>query len=204
MMDQILTKREQQLQIFEDYLRLEIHISIQYLPKVFNQMQKSLLLKSYQFHFDNKLTIQYQQQQFKIIQEMKRYCLNMLFRGFELQYQQYEKQFQQYFQELQSKMILSSNGSILLESFIRYLNFRTDRLKQVIYYERIPAFRKQLRRQRQDLRKKSKFQQQQIQVSPQVILDIHRQPFTTRELNYLSRGLMNLVLDLFCLCDNSR
>lgn len=189
MMDQLISIRERQLQIFEDYLRFETRISMQCLPKVFKHIENSIQSIPYQSRFRNFLSIQYQQKRYKLIQEAKRNCLNIFLHAYEIQYQQHEHQYQQIFQEFESKNNTSSNEITLLECFLRYINCRIDRLKQIIYHERIPIFRKKLRQQRQKLKRKGKFLRQ-VQVSPHVIIDLRRHPFTSTELNYLSRGSM--------------
>ncbi|CAF4914618.1 unnamed protein product, partial [Rotaria socialis] len=187
MIDQLIYIRERQLEIFENYLRLETRISMQCLPKELNRIENIITSIRYRPRFRNFLSIQFQQQQYKLIQEAKRNCLSMFLHAYEIQYQHYENQYQQFFKEFQCKNNTCSNETSLLECFLIYINYRIDRLKQVLYYERIPIFRRKLRRQRQHLKRKGKFLKQ-IQVSPYVILDLQRHPFTTTELKYLSRG----------------
>ncbi|CAF3609543.1 unnamed protein product, partial [Rotaria socialis] len=187
MIDQLIYIRERQLEIFENYLRLETRISMQCLPKELNRIENIITSIRYRPRFRNFLSIQFQQQQYKLIQEAKRNCLNMFLHAYEIQYQHYENHKHVFLKEFQCKNNTCSNETSLLECFLIYINYRIDRLKQVLYYERIPIFRRKLRRQRQHLKRKGKFLKQ-IQVSPYVILDLQRHPFTTTELKYLSRG----------------
>ncbi|CAF4192638.1 unnamed protein product [Rotaria sp. Silwood2] len=186
MIDQLIYIREEQLKIFEHYLRLETRISFECLPNILHSIENMITSIRFQSRLDNFLTIQYQQQRYKLIQEAKRNCLNIFFQAYEIQYQHYEKQYQELFKQFESNNKTTS-GSPLLECFLIYLNHRIHRLKQVIYYERIPLFRRKLRLRNQYWREKKKFCKQ-IQVSPRVILDVHRNPFTTTELKYLARG----------------
>ncbi|CAF3713387.1 unnamed protein product [Rotaria socialis] len=185
--DQLIFIRERQLEIFENYLRLETRVSMECLPRQLNRIENIFRSIQYRTHLRDFLSIEYQQKRFKLIQETKRHFLNIYLHSYEIQYQQRENEYQQLFKEFVSKNNLSNNESILLEGFHRYMNYRIDRLKQIIYYEQIPIFQKKLRHQRQRLKRKRKFLKQ-VQVSPHVILDLRRHPFTTNELKYLSRG----------------
>lgn len=187
MIDKLIHIREEQLKIFQNYLRLEIRISMQCLPKELNHIENTITSIQYRSPLQNSLTIQFQHEKYKIIKEAKRNCLNLFFHAYEIQYQHYENQYQQNFKEFESKTNIDNNGTILLESFLTYINYRINRLKQVIYHEKLPVFRRKLRRQRQHLKQNGKFYKQ-IQVSPHVILDLHQHPFTTAELKYLARG----------------
>lgn len=78
------------------------------------------------------------------------------------------------------------NQSIpLLDAFHSYIKNRMDRLKQEIYHEKLPMYRRKLLNLNRRLKLKNK---SQVETSPTIILDLIRHRFTSRELAFLARG----------------
>ncbi|CAF1504616.1 unnamed protein product [Rotaria sp. Silwood1] len=102
-----------------------------------------------------------------------------------------EKFKHQYEDELyQFQLVNSRHGGIysttttIVNSFLDYLNRRTNRLKDEIAYEKVPLYRKHLLRVQQ----RFKSTQKMVTVKPTVIVDLFYHPFTAAQLAYLSRG----------------
>ncbi|CAF1545843.1 unnamed protein product [Adineta ricciae] len=182
-----------QLNVFEDLLKLETQVSMEYLPTNFNHVDNFRRPNLYSPIVQDQLAVELKQKQFKNIQEAKRAWLDIYVNIYEVQYQEYDQHYQKEFNQFQ---VISLNdgqkyGVDLFNSFMTYINHRTDRIKQEIYSEKILIYRRKLVRRRrrhhhhqEDLRsKKSPF----IRVAAKIIIDLIRHPFTTTEINYLSR-----------------
>ncbi|CAF1434632.1 unnamed protein product [Adineta steineri] len=180
-MDRLIQLRQTQLEGFEELLKLEAQISIEFLPKNFDHLENFIAPQIYLPVIKNDPIIQYKQQRYKIIQEAKRTWLNIFVDAFAIQYQEELKKFQ---------MICVNDSQkneyiALFTSCINYINHRTNRIKREIYAEKIPVYRRKLLRHRQRHLKSKK---EIVNVRPRIILDLIRHPFTSNELDYLSRG----------------
>jgi hypothetical protein len=80
----------------------------------------------------------------------------------------------------------SSGGDDVINAFLNYMNHRTKRMMEEIFYDKIPVYRKQLLRHRRRLQLKK--QLPRVSVLPKVIIDLIYHPFTATQLAYLSRG----------------
>jgi uncharacterized protein YbgA (DUF1722 family) len=177
------------LGIFEELLKLEAQVSMEFLPINFDHLENFIVSDDlYSPVSKDQLIIEFKQNQYKIVQEAKRTWLNIFLDTYEIQYQDYEHQYQEEFKKIE---LLSSNNSqrngttTLFTSLIGYMNHRTNRMKQEIYSEIIPIYRRKLLCHcRQQLRSKKKV----VNVRPTIILDLIRHPFTAIELAYLSKG----------------
>ncbi|CAF1241717.1 unnamed protein product [Rotaria sordida] len=180
----------QQIQMnnYEELLKLEIHVAIDYLPKQFHHLEKFIDSDHLNLSFKkNHLTTEFKQQGYKTIQEVKRTWLNFYLHFYELQIQEIDFQYQQNLSRLKQSLLknTSVHGMTFYDSFITYMNHRQTRIEQEIYYEKIPIYRKKLLRiHRRHLKSIKKL----VSVLPKVILDIPFNSFTARQLAYLSRG----------------
>ncbi|CAF1459948.1 unnamed protein product [Adineta steineri] len=180
-MDRLIQLRQTQLEGFEELLKLEAQISIEFLPKHFDHLENFIAPQFYLPVIKNDPIIEYKQQRYKIIQEAKRTWFNIFVDACEIQYQEELKKFQ---------MICVNDSQkneyiTLFTSCINYINHRTKRIKREIYSEKIPVYRRKLLRHRQRHLKSKK---ELVNVRPKIILDLIRHPFTSNELDYLSRG----------------
>ncbi|CAF3032008.1 unnamed protein product [Rotaria sp. Silwood2] len=127
------------------------------------------------------------QQQYKIIQEAKRTWLNINVDAHEKKYQEYEHQYQQDLKQFEfiSSTHIDTNDTTLFNCFLLYIGHRIHRLKQEIYYEKLPVYRRKFVRLRRRLKPTKK---NLVTIAPIIILDLIRHPFTVAELAYLSRG----------------
>lgn len=173
-------------------LKLEAQVSIEFLPKNFDHLENFIISDDlYSPVVKDHVIIEFTQNQYKIVQEAKRTWLNIFLDTYEIQYQDYEHQYRE---ELKKFQLISSNNiqrnittttTTLFYSFITYMNYRTNRMKQEIYYEKIPIYRRKLLcHRRRCLGSKKEL----VNVRPTIILDLMRHPFSTTELAYLSRG----------------
>ncbi|CAF1651510.1 unnamed protein product, partial [Adineta ricciae] len=153
--------RQMQLNVFEDLLKLETQVSMEYLPTNFNRIDNFIRPNLYSPIVQDQLAVELKQKQFKNIQEAKRAWLNIYIDIYEVQYQEYDQHYQKEFNQFQ---VISLNngqkhGVDLFNSFMTYINHRTDRIKQEIYSEKISIYRRKLvrrlrRRHKKDLRSK--------------------------------------------------
>ncbi|CAF4037931.1 unnamed protein product [Rotaria sordida] len=185
--DQLVQLKEKQLQVFEEFLQLETRVSIQFLPKDFDNLEYFIAPNLYSPLIQDSMALEFQQQRHKIIQEAKSIWLDIYIDAYEMKYKEYEYEYQQTLNlfELRSSNTIQQNGVTLFNAFLIYLNHRIDRLKKNIYYEKIPIYRRKLLRFRRHLRSKRK---NLVNVCPKIILDLLRHPLTGAELAYLSRG----------------
>jgi hypothetical protein len=180
--------QQTQMNIYEELLKLETHLSIEYLPIQFHRLEDFIVSSDLDSHLiKNHLATEYKQQRYKIIQEAKRTWLNIYLHVYESQIQEHDFQYQQNLSQLKQNILnnTSVDGITFYDSFITYMNHRQNRIEHDIYGEKIPIYRRKLLRvRRQHLKSIKKI----VSVLPKVILDILYNPFTARELAYLSRG----------------
>ncbi|CAF5145296.1 unnamed protein product, partial [Rotaria sp. Silwood1] len=136
----------------------------------------------------DSLALELKQQKYKIIQEAKRTWLTIYIHGYETKYEEYVHQYQETLKsfELQcSNHPSQSTETTRFQSFLLYINHWIHRLKQEIYYQTIPIYRRKLIRLRRQWRLNKK---KLVSISPRIIMDLIRHPFTRAELAVLSRG----------------
>ncbi|CAF4351703.1 unnamed protein product, partial [Adineta steineri] len=92
-MDRLIQLRQTQLEVFEELLKLEVQISIEFLPKNFDHLENFIAPQIYLPVIKNDPIIQYKQQRYKIMQEAKRTWLNIFVDAFEIQYLEELKNF---------------------------------------------------------------------------------------------------------------
>ena len=186
MIDRLINLKDKQLQCYEDFLKLQTRISIEYLPQNFDQLENFLSSDLYFPIIKDHLAVEFKQKRYKIIQEAKRTWLNLYIQAYQIKIQEYEHQYQQDLNQFELKNInhMHINEKSLLDSFNDYIDYRINRIKQDIYFEKLPSYHKQVLRKRQCLRWPKKM----VTVNPTVILDILYHPFTSTQLAYLSRG----------------
>lgn len=154
-MDRLNHLRQCQLDVFEDLLKLETQVSMEFLPKQFNDIETFIRPNFYSPILKNQLAIELKQKQYKTIQEAKRTWLNINVDIHEILYQDYEHQYQKEFLKFQSISFDNSSQSsetiTPFNSFITCMNYRTNRIKQEIYSEKIPIYRRKLLHRRQHM-----------------------------------------------------
>ncbi|CAF4050299.1 unnamed protein product [Rotaria sp. Silwood2] len=185
--DQLVQLRETQLQVFEEFLQLETRVSIQFLPEDFDNLEYFITPNLYSPLIQDSMAIELKQQQYKIIQEAKRTWLNIYIDAHEMKYREYEHQYQQDLKQFEfiSSVHIDTTDITLFNCVLLYINHRVDRLKQEIYYEKLPIYRRKFVRLRQHLISTKK---NLVTVAPTLILDVICHPFTIAELAYLSRS----------------
>ena len=146
----MISLQQTQLQIFEEFLQLETRVSLEFLPENFDDIEYFIAPDLYSPIVKDQTGLEFKQKRYKIIQEAKRTWLNIFLDAYEIQYQDCEHQC---LEELHQFQLISSNntqrnGITLFDSFLTYINYRTSRIKQQIYYEKTPIFRRKLLRLR--------------------------------------------------------
>ncbi|CAF1322710.1 unnamed protein product [Adineta steineri] len=187
--DRLINLRQKQLEVFEELLQFETQVSMDLLPEDFDHLEMFIAPTLYSSIVKDHLTIMtLKQKRYKTIQEIKRIWLNIYIDAYEIQYQDYEHQYKR---ELDNFKLISANDdqinetTLPIDSFMTYINHRTNRMKREIYSEKLSIYRRKLlRRHRRRLELKTKL----IPICPTVIIDLIRHPFTATELAYLSRG----------------
>lgn len=175
--------------------QLELCVSIQFLPKYFDQLETFVAPNFYRPVVTNSIAMEYKQKRCKILQEVKRKWLMMKFEHYEKQYEHYHIQYQKHLQELESycsTRLYTIGSQTLYHLFLAYIKHHSERLQQEFFYEKLRFYRKKLQRLH---RQRSKDEKKMISVSPSVLFEIHRHPFTVKEMSYLSRG-MHYIFDL--------
>ena len=175
------------MQVFEEFLKLETRVSIQFLPENFDNLENFIASDLYSPVLQDPMAIELKQQQYKILQEAKRTWLNIYIDALEIKYQEYEHQYQKDLEvfKFNTSTNIHTNGITLFNAVLIYIDHRINRLKQEIYYEQVPIYRKKLIRLHQRLKSTTKAF---VNISPKIILDLNHHPFTATELTYLSRG----------------
>jgi hypothetical protein len=192
-MDQLNQLQDVQMKIHEDFLKFEAQNSLEYLPSNFQRLEN--FISSDDLYSPIIKDKDLKQHRYKIIQQAKRTWLTIYLDAYENKIQEHKFQYQKKFLQLQkhlSKHSIHLNGTDnLYDSYMTYMNHRTKRLKQEIQCEKLPIYRKKLLRLRH---RDKKLIRKLVDVSPKVILDIPYNPFTARELAYLSRGICGSFL----------
>ncbi|CAF1621529.1 unnamed protein product, partial [Adineta ricciae] len=90
-----------QLNVFEDLLKLETQVSMEYLPTNFNHVDNFRRPNLYSPIVQDQLAVELKQKQFKNIQEAKRAWLDIYVNIYEVQYQEYDQHYQKEFNQFQ-------------------------------------------------------------------------------------------------------
>ena len=85
-MDKLITIRQQQGEIWKDYMLLEMRILCKFLPQNFDQLENFIGSINYLPLNNNQKSIQIKNNRYKIIQEAKRNWLNLFFNVYEHNY----------------------------------------------------------------------------------------------------------------------
>jgi len=201
-MDRLIELRQKQLHVLEDVLQLETQVSIRFLPDNFDQSENFIAPDLY---LPLIKTIEFKQKRDKILQEAKRTWLNSYINIYEITYQDYEYQYQQDLKQFEldcSNHVHHRNEIIpttLFNSFLTYINHLINRIKQEIYYEKLPLYRRKLLRRLRRQQHLGSTRKKLVNVGPQVIIDLLQHPFTATELAYLSKGNVINLFSYNCL-----
>ena len=184
-LDQLITIRQRQVEVWEEQLMLEMRIICQFLPPNFDHLENFISPIMPITMNNEQRNIRLKNERLQIIQEAKRQWLHLFLTSYEVKLQEYDCQYQQILEELTSvasTVTYTANGNIV-NDINRYMTYRTSQLKQDIL-NRMTLYRRKLRRNRQ----RSSVAKNRIGVSPEPYLDLMSNPFTTREWNYLKLG----------------
>ncbi|CAF4640673.1 unnamed protein product, partial [Rotaria sp. Silwood1] len=87
--DQLLALQEKQLEVFENFLKLETQVTVEVLPKNFEHLEYFIAPNLYSPMIRDCLALELKQQKYKIIQEAKRTWLTIYIHGYETKYEEY-------------------------------------------------------------------------------------------------------------------
>lgn len=163
-------------------LTLEIRIGQRFLPQQCDQLEDLILLNMSNSSKIIRHSIEFRNQQSKIIQRAKRQCLSMYLMGYEMQLEEYEKEFNDRCIQIDSSLSTTDN-SLTSTSIRKYFNQHTHELKESIT-KQLPSVTAVLRRNH----RRHKSSKNRVQVSPEPFLDLLSNPFNEREWNYLCLG----------------
>ncbi|CAF1297315.1 unnamed protein product [Adineta steineri] len=185
LLNQLITIRLKQAEIYEEQLKLEMRILYQFLPENFNLLQSFISpINSVSLNNEQK-SIQLKNERIRIIKEAKRKWLHLFLSAYEIKLLEYDMQYQDVLKQLES--ILSNNTSadnvVLLNTINEYISYHTNRMKQDIS-NRMSSIRGKLIRNHRH----SSSAQNMISVSPEPYLDLVSNPFTTAEWHHLMLG----------------
>ncbi|CAF3621044.1 unnamed protein product [Rotaria socialis] len=181
-MNQLITMREKQAEIWKEQLNFETRIYCKFLPQNFDHLENFISPIDYlPLNNDTKI-IEIKNKRHKIIQEAKRQWLNYSLNIYEIKIQEYEQQYQNAFIKLRS-LFSDNNATTMLNNIKEYINNRINRLKKDIY-DKMASFRRMILQNRQ----RSSSTKNVIGVSSEPYLDLISNPFNKRQWNYLSFG----------------
>ncbi|CAF4696475.1 unnamed protein product, partial [Rotaria sp. Silwood2] len=185
-MNELLTIREKQGEIYEELLKFEMRILSKFLPEEFDHLQYFIAPMTYTPLNDDQKAIELKNNHHKIIQEAKRQCLTIALQAYNIKLQDYEKQYENKFLQLESQLLFSTmvDGSSIFNQIKEYMTYRTNELNQDIY-KKVSSSRRMLLKIRQ---RSSSSRKHIIGVSPEAYLDLISNPFNTRQWNHLSLG----------------
>ncbi|CAF3880665.1 unnamed protein product [Rotaria sp. Silwood1] len=186
--DRLRHLQEKQVQVNEEFEKLQARVSIDFLPRSFDELEWFIAFDDYFPLMKDNITIEFKQNSYKIIQEAKRTWLNTYVDAYENQIEKFQDEYERELHQFQiansSHTRISNGTTTLYQSFLNYINRRINRIKQEIAYEKIPCYRKDILRVQRHLNSTNKT----VSVKPYVIVDLMYNPFTTAQLAYLSRG----------------
>lgn len=172
--------------------KLELRVSLQYLPDDFDQLEAFVAPDFYRPLLKNSIAVEFKQKRCKIIQDVKRQWLVSKFDHYHQQYEQADKDYRKILQKLvidSSTSLFTTGNQNAYQSFMAYIKHHTERLQQEFAQEKLPSYRKMLQRL---YRRRSQEQKKLVDVSPLVMTDLLRHPFTLKEMAFLSRGTSSL------------
>ncbi|CAF4124658.1 unnamed protein product, partial [Adineta steineri] len=183
--DQLMTIREKQAEIWKEQLMLEIRIHCKFLPQNLDHLQNFMTPISYLPLNNDQKSIEVKNKHYKITQEGKRTWLNYLLNTYDIKITEYELQYQNAYIKLESYVSknMTTTSTSVLNQIQEYINCRISKLKNDIY-NKMSSFRKIILQNRQ----RSSSTKDTIGVWPEPYLDLISNPFDTRQWNYLSLG----------------
>ena len=185
-MDELVHIRQVQLQCFEKLLMLEQRIRCNFLPRAFDQFERSIAPDIYWPVIDDSIAVDFTMKRHKIIQEAKRELVTIHVDAYEAKIQHYERRYEHVLNDCKLTIATSLNVHACdwLNSIVAYMNHRTHRMKNEIY-GKVTRCRRNLARSRQ---RASSSRKNVVDVCPRVIVDVNGVPLSAGELKYLSLG----------------
>lgn len=176
--------RQQQSIVWQELLILEIRIRDHFLPVIFDHMEKILTLINYTPTKNELMWIEVKNKRYRMIQDAKRSCLNLLIHKYELEIQRYDEQYQQEYRRLVFHLINNHHFSeTLIQQIQIYLQDQTKQMKGMLFRQSL-TIRTKLHRDR----RRNTSSTTMIGVSPEPYLALVENPFSRREWKYLSLG----------------
>lgn len=179
--------------------KLELRVSLQHLPDDFDRLEAFVAPDFYRPLLKNSIAVEFKQKRCKMIQDVKRQWLARKFDYYHRQYEQAHKAYRKVLQKLEidsSTSLFTTGNQNVYQSVVAYIKHHTERLQQEFFREKLPLYRKKLQRL---YRRRSQEQKKLADVSPLVMTDLLRHPFTCKEMAFLSRGTPSLPLSSHCL-----
>ncbi|CAF4260842.1 unnamed protein product, partial [Rotaria sordida] len=146
--DRLIHLQEKQVQFFENLLKLEARVSIDFLPRSFDELEGFIIFDDYFPVVKDTQAIEFKQNYHKIIQKAKRTWLITYIDAYESEIKKFKHQYENELHQFQ--LTNSNHGGInsgtrtIVNSFLDYINRRINRLKEETAYEKIPLYRKQI------------------------------------------------------------
>lgn len=191
LIDELVHIQQAQIQLMEEFIKLEQRILCNVLPANFNSLDRLIPCHIYRQLFHDIAAIEHNNQSTRIIQQLKRAWLNTYYKAYEILLQQYEEQYIEHLHKLQLQFQgkYNTNRVYALNSIKTYLKERKDRLVQQIHAN-MPDYRRKLLSDRRHSSKRKKT----IPVSPNPVFYLLNNPFNSCERDYLARGKLFFVL----------
>ncbi|CAF4779142.1 unnamed protein product, partial [Rotaria sp. Silwood2] len=126
--DHLIHLQEKQVVIYEDLQKLEARIAIDILPRSFDELEWFIACDDYIPFIKDNIAVEFQQNQYKIIQEAKRTWLNSYMVAYESQITQIEHEYEMELHQFEltnsSQSYLNNANITLFQSFLNYINHR--------------------------------------------------------------------------------
>ena len=173
------------MQLMKEFIMLEQRIICRVLPRNFNLLDNIIKLHLYKPLIQDFTSIEFKNQTYKIIQQLKRTWLNIYFNGYEIKIHGYEYEYQENLHQFQMQFecYRNINRIAAVNTIKTFLKNRKQRLLEQIY-EDMRDFRKNLL----TYRRRSTKAKNRIDVCPQPVYYLLYNPFSHQERDYLAKG----------------
>ncbi|CAM4973951.1 unnamed protein product [Rotaria socialis] len=180
----IIHIRETELQIRKELLMFEERILSKLLPVTFDRFDPLIGSDFYTPTLDDHHSFNYKLKRSKILQEMKRTCLNIIMESYEVKMKECNRQYQEELKQLEYDISTHQHDvRVLFRTVQAYIKHRTMQMKKDIF-EQMNTFHGKLTRHRQRCKKVK----ETIGVSPEVIFNVNDHSLAMIEHEYLSRN----------------
>ena len=182
--------RQNQLQLVEEFVRLEQHILCQFLPKTYSQIYHDVAPANLMtMTITDSSLVALTNNTVKMAQREQRVQLENEFERYETTIHEHENQYQQELIALEQCFAHQTyNGILLIDLIKNYINLKTENTLRDITHNVVNFQKKIIYHRHCYIRKRLK-----IDPSPQVMIDAPGVFFKLEHIAYLSRGINTTI-----------